>query len=191
MATSRPRINLADSWKRAAIAICYVVVGIASVVALISGYFLWNESKLERSRPWSTTAIIAKYDGIGINGKDKHISFQYFLENNTDQEYKLEGPTGICLAVRLERERSLTRCLDNVQEEIRFPTLVPARQRVMFVIATPKIYTKRFEWGNSSEEQEKQRKELEIYVRNEMLNLDGFVLFDGFHRYRIDFPKGW
>jgi hypothetical protein len=61
----------------------------------------------------------------------------------------LERPTGICLAVKLGREKSLTRCLDNVQEEIRFPTLVPARQSVMFVIATPKIYTKRFDWANS------------------------------------------
>jgi hypothetical protein len=44
MATSHPRVKRADPWKRAAIVICYGVVGIASVVALISGYFLWNES---------------------------------------------------------------------------------------------------------------------------------------------------
>jgi hypothetical protein len=191
MVTSRPRINRADSWKRVAIAICYVVVGIASVVALISGYFLWNESKLKRSRPWSTTTIIAKYDGIGINGKDKHISFQYFLENNTDQDYKLEGSTGICLAVKLVREKSLSPCLDDVREYIRFPTLVPARQRVMFVIATPKVCTQEFDQANSPEEQEKQSKVLESYVRSEMSNLEGFVLLDDLHRYRIDFPKGW
>jgi hypothetical protein len=191
MATSRPRITRLDSWKHAAIATCYGVVGIASVVALISGYFLWNESKLKRSPPWNTAAIIAKYDGVSVSDKDKHISFQYLLENNTDQDYKLEGPTGICLAVKLGREKSLTRCLDNVQQEIRFPTLVPARQRVMFVIATPKICTKEFKWANSPDEPEKQRKEFENYVRNKMPNLDGFALFDDFHRYEIDFPKGW
>lgn len=191
MATSRPPIKRADSWKHAAIAICDGVAGIASVLALISGYFLWNESKLKRSQPRNTTAIIAKYAGICISDKDNHISFQYFLENNTDRDYKLESSTGICLAVKLGREKSLSPCLDKVQEDIHFPTLVPARQRVMFVIQTPKIYTKAFKSAKSPEEQEKQQEELEDYVRNEMPNLGGFVLFDDYHRYEIDFPKSW
>jgi hypothetical protein len=191
MATSRPPIKRADSWKHAAIAICDGVAGIASVLALIGGYFLWNESKLERSQPRTTTAIIAKYAGISISDKDNHISFQYFLENNTDQDYKLERSTGICLAVKLGREKSLSPCLDNVQEDIHFPTFVPARRRVMFVIQTPKICPKPFKSANSPEEQEKQQEELEDYVRNEMPNLDGFVLFDDYHRYEIDFLRSW
>ena len=72
MATSRPPIKRADSWKHAAIAICDGVAGIASVLALISGYFLWNESKPKRSQPRNTTAIIAKYHDISINDKDNH-----------------------------------------------------------------------------------------------------------------------
>jgi hypothetical protein len=191
MATSRPPIQRADSWKHAAIAICDGVAGSASVLALISGYFLWNESKPKRSQPRNTTAIIAKYDDISINDKDNHISFQYFIENNTDQDYELERSTGICLAVKLGREKSLSPCLDNVQENIHFPTFVPARQRVMFVIQTPKICTKPFKFANSPEEQEKQREELEDCVRNEMPNVNGFVLFDDYHRYEIDFPKSW
>lgn len=61
----------------------------------------------------------------------------------------------------------------------------------MFVIEAPKIWAKPFELANLPEEQEKQHKALEDYVRNEMPNLDGFVLFDDFHGYEIDFPKGW
>ncbi len=192
MATSRPRIKRVDSWRHTAIAICYGVAGTAFVVALVTGYFLRNESKLKRPQPRNTTAIIAQYDGISISRKDKHISFQYFLLNSTDQDYRLESSNRICLAVKLGWEKTLSRCLDNVQENIHFPTFVPARERVGFVIETPKIFTKPFSfWANSPEEQQKQREGLEDYVRNEMPDVDGFVLLDDFHRYEIDFPKGW
>jgi hypothetical protein len=61
----------------------------------------------------------------------------------------------------------------------------------MFVIQTPKIYTRPFKSANSAGGQEKQHQELEDYVRNEIPNLDGFVLFDDYRRYEIDFPKSW
>jgi hypothetical protein len=97
----------------------------------------------------------------------------------------------ITLLVKLERQKSLSGGKNDSFLKGDFPLFLPAKQRLRFGIHLGYPYEKKGKDNPSREEQVQYRKEVASYVKNELSNVDGFVLFDEAKRYQVDFPPGW
>jgi hypothetical protein len=123
------------------------------------------EKSVENPQPWNAKALTASYDGIAFSENGHHsISsvYVYIIENETDQDYRVETKEGIWLTAKLAQPQSLAPFDNSVK--IQYPMFIPSKQRL--------------------------RVDIEIEYPDRK-NLDGFVLFDTNKRYQINFPKGW
>ena len=181
---TRPKL-----WKRIIVVGVCVGVGFALMASLIVGVAFWYESRPKPPRPWDTAAITAEFDVVDTEGENDQIVFRYTLQNNTDFDYS-PLDTSLKLMGQLERQKSLSNSPEG------FPKIdsvyIPARQRVRYSIHTIYPYDKeKLKADASTDERTAWRKKLGIFIKEDMGNLNGFVIFDDTDRYQINFKKGW
>jgi hypothetical protein len=165
--------------------------GLAIVLALIIGGYLWYESKPRPPKPWDNKAITANYDFVDTEGEKNTIVFYYTLQNNTDFDYRIVDASSVTLMSKLEKTKSLSGTKNDDFLKIDFPILLPAKQRARFAIHFNYPYEKKSRGEATQDEREKYRKELAAFLKEKAPNLNGFALFDELNRYQVDFARGW
>jgi len=178
--------------KRAAVVAFAFGVGVGLVALGATAFLSW---RAERPRQWNTTAITAAFDYIDTEGENKLV-FYYVLENHRDRDFRITSPSEVVFTARLDRQKSLSpqHPADTVTGEM--PVFLPARQRVRFGIhlgALGYAYTGKTPLlpGATRIDREANARVLAAFVREELSNLAGFVLFHEPSRYQVEFPRGW
>jgi len=149
---------------------------------------LWYQA---RPKPWNTKAITASYKNADTEGKFDLIVFYYSLTNNTNYDYTIQDNKNIYLAIKLKNKDINGRKGDDSMATIDYPLFIPAKHSLQIKLhliysgpdKAPTLQTK--------EDISKYHKEVEAYISKELIDLDGFVIFDENNHYKIDFPKGW
>ena len=168
------------------------VCGAVFAAIVLAGSGLWSYWN-NRPKAWDRNAVTATFDSVDAEGSERNLVFYYILSNNTDRDFRIDSDTDVRLAGRLQRQAALT--AENSKEFLatEFPVFIPAKQRSRFAVhlgypyegATPLTQ------GTSPAEREQNEKSVLAYVRNELTNLDGFVVFHEPTRYQVDLPSGW
>ena len=110
-----------------------------------------------------------------------------------EQYGPLNSEAEVLLAGKLGQQQSLTGETSKEFLAGEFPLFLPARHRVRLGIHLGYTYqgSASLSAGATKADRERDRGLLVAYVRDELSNLDGFVLFHEATRYQIDLPKGW
>jgi hypothetical protein len=156
---------------------------LATVVLLVSK----SGRPASAATTWDSRALTATYDFVTSEGDPQHIVFAYTLQNNTNQDYRLDGHEDIELVNKLLTEKSIYRPTDK-GPEMRFPVFVPANGRTTFLFDEPSEYAAK---NADDSDPERHRANVQEFVKDTYANVDGFILFDHTHMYQIDLPKGW
>lgn len=185
-----PRIFAMATWKRLLLIGVGAGAGFAAFLTLVAGGWLWYRSRPKLPKPWNTTAIKATFDRVRVVGQNNDIAFFYVLENMTNSDYRVENASDTYLIARLKQQKSLSEFEGNFQK-LHFPIFIPARQRVWVPIELSYPYQEKLASDASGKERHKWRQKLREFVKSQMGNLNGFVLFDNKNRYQINFPRPW
>lgn len=155
--------------------------------AVVAGLSWWNS----RPKPWDTRAVTASFDVIDIEGAENTLVFYYVLHNNTDRDFRINSDGEVRLAGRLQRQAALTS--ENAQDMLKgeFPLFIPARQRARFAVHIPVPLTDGIPRGGSKGDRGPHKEAAAAFVRSEIPNLDGFVLFHELTRSQVELPNGW
>jgi hypothetical protein len=158
--------------------------GFALMLSAIVGGWASYSNRPKPPKPWDSRAITAEYDYVTPYGDKNYLTFYYALQNNTDNDYRIDGKAGIEITGKLKRENAF-------DVTVVYPIFVPAKSRVSCSLQLPYQYPGTLVPAKTHDEGERNRHEVAKYVVTELPNLDGFVLFDTATRYKIDFPSGW
>ena len=180
-----------SSVKRLVIISASAGVGLALAMAIIAGAALWYSSRPERPKPWNSKTIVATFDYPGVEGEvgAKTIVLYYTLENTTDLDYRMPHQDQLEINSRLRRENSLSggKGLTVDSQD----TFIPARQRKRFAIHVAYPMNDPLGPDKTKEDRRKQWQIIANFMKAELPNLNGFVIFDPVARYEIVFPNGW
>jgi hypothetical protein len=166
--------------------------GFALALAIIAGATLWYSSRPERPKPWNSKAIVATFDYPdveGAGGSSKTLVLYYTLENTTETDYRMPKRDQLEIAGRLRRQNSLGGAqLVKIDEEDLF---FPAKHRRRFAIHVGYPIDADLGPDRTKEDQRRKSGTIAHVIKDEMPNLNGFVIFDSTQHYEIDFPNGW
>ena len=165
--------------------------GAVLTLAVIAGAVLWYSSRPERPKQWNPKAIVATFDYPGVEGNagTETIVLYYTLENTTDFDYPMPKKDQLEIAARLRRENSLSGGGElTIDDE---DTFLPAKQRRRFAIHIGYPITTALGPNKTKQDQRHQWQIIANFMKAEMTNLNGFVIFDPAQRYQIEFPNGW
>jgi hypothetical protein len=187
-------------WKKLVLTAGGFGAGFAVVMASIVGVWVWYQGRSAKPKPWDAKAIVATFDypdtesgepegSVGF--RPETVVFYYTLENMTDIDYYMPPLDQLELDGRLKRERSITSTrglvtLDNDR------VFIPAKQRRRLVVHLH--YPVKESFGPDPKTKEEQRKRWTLiadYMKNQLPNFDGFIVFDSTNRYQINLPNGW
>ena len=161
------------------------LVGV-SAVALLSW---WSN----RPVSWNVSAVTASFDSVDTEGPEKKLVFYYVLSNNTNRDFRIDSEAEVRLAGKLQRQAALT--LENAGKclSAEFPLFVPAKQRSRFAVHLGYPYrgSVALSEGTSKADRARDEEAVATFVREELSNLDGFVLFHEPTHYRIELPNAW
>lgn len=149
---------------------------------------LWYQT---RPKPWNTKAITASYKNADTEGKLNLIVFYYSLTNNTNYDYTIQDNKNIYLAIKLKNKDINERKGDDSMATIDYPFFIPAKHSLQFKLHLIYSGPDKTQTLQTKEDISKYHKEVEAYISKELIDLDGFVIFDENNHYKIDFPKGW
>lgn len=141
------------------------------------------------TKPWRTGAVKAKYHKIANSYDPDTIEFMYVLENTTSQDYRIDDPKDVHLALIVGDSRSLGPVTKFV--DLDTPVYIPSKHTAEIVIklkANPKAALKT---DPSDDDQNKYRQAVKKFLINDLSGLNGFSLLDDRNRYEIPFPPGW
>lgn len=161
--------------------------GLALVAVSTLAFISWQNN---RPRPWNGSAVTATFDSIGVEGSENSLVFVYVLQNNTARDLHIPSETDVILNGRLQRQNSLV-AQDKDVLTGEFPIFVPASGRTRTAIHLGYPYRGSEPLSGKPNTTARDDELLAAYVRDELTNLDGFVLFHNSTRYRIDLPNGW
>ena len=188
--STSPKRGRVSSWKHILAISATAGAGFALTLAAIIGVALFYESRPKPAVPWNRNAIKATFDYLDTKN-DGTLQFNYVLENTADADYSLEDMSDVEMMAKLERQKSLTAAGDTVETEL--PIFLPSHRRLTFdfSIREYKYPGSPLKKSATREERQEYREKVAEYVRDNLKNLEGFVLYDKATRYEIDFPKGW
>jgi hypothetical protein len=172
-------------WKRVLLIGAGFGAGFAITLAAIVGAFVWYQSRPAKEPDWNTRAIKATFKDIGITtsvAKPK-FTFSYSLENTTSLDYSVDATSQVTLMATLPDGKGF-----EPDEALSLPpsVYIPAKQKVVVSISKEAEYNDSYP-ARDRDDGEK----LAIFMNRRLKELDGFVLFDKAHRYKIIFPNGW
>jgi hypothetical protein len=163
-----------------------VAVGGILSVAILS---FWTN----RPTPWNRNAVSASFDSVDTEGSEHKLMFVYILTNNTDRDFRIDSDADVRLTGRLQRQAALTS--ENSKDVLTadLPLFVPAKERARMVVHLGYAYEGSIplSQGTSKADREKNEKAVTAFVRDELSNLDGFVVFHEPTHYQINLPSGW
>jgi hypothetical protein len=177
------------TWKRIFFKAAGFGAGVATVLVIAVGVFAWYENRPIQPKPWKKDGLKAAYNKIGNSYDANTIEFVYFLENTTDDDYRIDDPKDVKLTF-VSGERHSLGPFDKFVE-FDAPVYVPAKHTVQFVVklkANPGAILNR---DPTDEEVQKYRQAVQKYLMVDLSGLNGFSLFDDSRRYEISFPPGW
>jgi hypothetical protein len=177
-------------WKIILVKAAGLGAGFALMLSAIAALSIWYWNRPKPPKPWNKNAITAEYDSVRPDGKDDHLKFWYTLQNNTNEDYRLQNKAGVSITGALIKTHSFSQFSDDY-EWTDFPIFVPAHSRVRIGIEIPYTYNLSEKENANHEERRAYSAQVAKYVTDKLSNLGGFVLFDDSHRYEIDFPSGW
>lgn len=171
-------------WKKSA----PVIVGsLGLTLSILAAVFALTPTHSRREPPklWTEAAIKATYVGSQLIELDKlhaQLSLSYDLDNNTALDYRFADGAGVIIMSRLLSDGSL-----NQQEVVRlsYPVFLPARQRARIALEV----TKPFEWPAFDDPSYLDK--LRDFVKQRLINIGEFVLFDENHHQRFELPSAW
>jgi hypothetical protein len=176
-------------WKKIALISFFSGAGFALVAAVILASVVWYTSRPTPPKQWNTKTLVATFDEVNVEGDNHHFVFYYTVQNNGDSDYSQETSVLLHVAGKLKRSNSYTSFDQHVS--IRTPIFIPAHKRVRVAIELNYVYPKTVSEKLTDDERREFRKQVKEYVKTELSNLDGFVVFDEIPHYEIDFPAGW
>jgi hypothetical protein len=177
-------------WKRILLKSIGFGAGFALTLCILFGVWLWYRERPRPPKPWNKQAITTEYEGVDTRGADNHIIFVYTLQNNTDEDFRLDSDLGVNLTAKLQEQKEFAQ-FSQTYFALDYPVFVPSRNRVRLVIESKYKYPIEENAGAAADARKEYRNALEKHVIDHWPNLDGFVLFETTHRYEIDFPTGW
>ena len=177
-------------WKKILLRSVGFGAGFALMLCVVVGVWVWYRERPKPPKAWNTQAITAEYELLSTRGDDNHIVFVYTLQNNTDEDFRLDSDVGINLTARLQEQKEFAQ-FSQTYFSLEYPVFVPARNRVRLFIESKYKYPIHEKTDATSEDRKQYRNALAKHVIDKWSNLDGFVVFDTTHRYEIDFPTGW
>lgn len=173
-------------WKRIFLRAAGFGAGFALSFAVISGSFLWYQSRPKPPKPWDTKTIQAEYDGT-TEEQTTDIGFRYALKNNGNIDYRIDRD-----AVQLSivgKNGELTPF--NRIVSIDTPIFVPVGHKAMVFIRmkTGTRFQHSLPEHATDSEVDQYRQAVLDYL--DATHILGFTLFDEVNRIEIDFPSGW
>jgi hypothetical protein len=163
-------------WKKAVLQAAVFGAAFAAVLCLIVGAWTWYFAH----RSWNGTAIQATYKDLTLTTFPSHQSmkedFSYVLENTTNADYSLNSST-VVLMTTLPDGKGLEQRHDFTFSS----TEIPAKQKVVLTISQDLDFQ-----GDQND-----LAAISAFTNRKLKHLDGFVLFDEAHRYKIILPNGW
>jgi len=190
--------------KRLAVISASLGAGAVLAAATVFGVFSWYSSRPKPPKPWDQRAIVATFDYPELESetaaKEKPtdpnwrvvptIVLYYTLENTTERDYRLPKREQLEVSWRLKREKSLAGgqglAIDDKS------VFIPAKQRHRFVLHLG--YPMEEDLGpppKSREDDRRRWKRIAEFMKANLTNVDGFVIFDPEHRSQINLPNGW
>jgi len=181
------------SLKRLAIVSASLGAGAVVMSAVLVALFTWYSSRPNPPKPWDAKAITATFDypeteKVALNAPT--IVLYYTLQNKTDLDYRLPKRDLLEVTARLKREKSLTGGPELLTEDE--SVFIPAKQRRRFAIHLK--YPIEDDLGPDPKSKDDHRRRWKLiadFMKTNLSNLDGFVIFDPERRYQIDLPNGW
>ena len=161
------------------------------VVVIVSVGILSYWSK--RPTPWNRDAVTARFDSVDTEGPEHKLVFLYVLTNNTYKDLRIDSDAEVWLAPSLERQAALAGGSQDLLM-VDLPLFIPAKQRTRVAVHfTAYTYggTTTLSEGSSRDERERDQKAIAAFVRDDLPNLNGFVLFHHPSHYEIELPSGW
>jgi hypothetical protein len=149
---------------------------------------LWYQS---RPKPWNTKAITASYKRVYTEGKLNLLVFCYSVTNNTTYDYTIKDIKNIYLVAKLKNKDINGGKGHDSMATIDYPLFIPAQHSLQIQIHLNYSGPDKTQNVQTKENISEYHKEVEAYVSKELINLDGFVIFDENNHYKIDFPMGW
>lgn len=147
------------------------------------------------SRPilWNDSAVTALFDTVDTEGPEKKLVFFYVLSNNTDRDFRIDSDAEVRLMGRLQRQAALTTEYSKEFLTDEFPLFVPAKQRTRLAVHPGYPYRGSvvLSQGTSKADRVRDKEAVASFVREELSNLGGFVLFHEPTHYQIELPSGW
>jgi len=179
--------DLLSGWQRVLLKPFGFGAGFALLCAVVVGGLVWYSRRPKPPQAWNTQAITATYDYVTTKGEQNRIVFVYTLQNNTQEDYRIDSESEVDVFHKLVSQNSIYHTV-NKRPEIAFPIFVPAGGRTTLVIGYESEYSGA---KINGDDQKKYRADVQEFVKTKHPNLGGFVLFDQIHRYEIELPKGW
>lgn len=159
--------------------------GVALLTIFIVGRTVFKGRPSESPRLWNQEAIKATYVASQLRETDNAHStmiLSYDLQNNTDSDYRLEAGPEIHILSKLVADGSLSQ-----QEplQLSYPVFLPAKQHARLSIEI----TQPFVWP--VEQDAAYVDKLREFVKQRLVNVGEFVLFDQTGRIEIQLPGAW
>jgi hypothetical protein len=165
------------------------VVGVSALLFLLllvalTGRFSRKTASVDPPHSWNSRAIASTFAGVRvreIDPTDAAVVFLYDVDNRTNTDYQLrKGPTVVM--TRLKSSGSLS---SEKLVALSSSVFVPAKNRTRIALEV----LRHFAWSSHMDAASEDR--IRDLVAGELVDVDGFVLFDEEARYQIDLPGGW
>lgn len=172
------------SWKKLLLIAAGAGGGFAIVLCGLVGGWLWYSNRPVKERDWNTGSIKATFTKVllATSTPKPKMEFTYSLENTTALDYSLDR-TSISLMATLPDNQGFL-----PDETLTLPDAlyVPPKQKVVMTIS------KECEYTDSYPEKDKDDvAKIAPFMDRRLKEIDGFVIFDKTHRYKISLPNGW
>lgn len=189
--------EIIKTWKSIALRSAFFGIGFSLILIIVTGGYIWYESRPKPQKPWDNNAIVAFYDYVDTSknpeNKRDEVVFYYTVENKTKTDYSIDSENDILLYAKLDKQKSISGGKPDEHLNIAYPIIIPSNQRFKFPIRLFYVIDSIKEplSGATKDEKKTYREILEKLIGEELSNLNGFIIYDKRDRYVIDFPAGW
>lgn len=180
------------TWKKILLRSAGFGAGFAIVVCGVIGGVLWYSSRPSKAvNKWNTTALkVTEPPAFGAYKNDKdsrmYVEFNYSVQNNTDDDYKIESAESLKVLVRFT-DGSVSEPVTTEAASVKLPVFLPAKETgALSLVIQQSVPTK-----TERETDEDYHEQLRSYLEKQWSRdkLAGFVLYDETNRYELNLPR--
>ena len=156
------------------------------MICLVAGMVYWHLSRPTPPKLWNTTALVAAGPPT-FHPTDDHkgVEFVYSVENETDQDYKVESPEQIKFMVR-QPDGTVVGPVPENGRVFELPIFIPARQKgqLSFSITVSDMPSR-----TEQETDDAYHERLRSYLQDHWTGIGNFSLYDEANHYQINLPR--